>query len=54
VLRLLKRLSEEVLEEMAAKDEAAARIKASFDDFQRKVVPYHRISELAYMNARDL
>jgi len=54
VLRLLKRLSDEVLTEMAANDQAAAKIKASFDDFQRKVVPYHRISELAYMNAREL
>jgi TRAP-type mannitol/chloroaromatic compound transport system substrate-binding protein len=54
VLRLLRQLSEEVLEEMAAADESAAKIKASFDAFQRIVVPYHRISELAYMNAREL
>jgi TRAP-type mannitol/chloroaromatic compound transport system substrate-binding protein len=54
VLRLLRQLSEEVLSEMAAADESAAKIKASFDEFQRLVVPYHRISELAYMNAREL
>jgi TRAP-type mannitol/chloroaromatic compound transport system substrate-binding protein len=54
VLRLLKQLSADVLGEMAAEDESAAKIKASFDEFQRKVIPYHRISELAYMNAREL
>ena len=54
VLRLLKDLSEEVIGEMAANDEWAARIKASFDAFQSMAVPYHEISELAYMNARKL
>ena len=54
VLRLLKSLSEEVLEEMAANDEWAGRIKASFDEFQRIAVPHHEITELAYMNARQL
>jgi TRAP-type mannitol/chloroaromatic compound transport system substrate-binding protein len=54
VLRLLKKLSEEVISDMAAKDEWAARIKASFDEFQRIVIPSQRIGELAYMNAREL
>jgi TRAP-type mannitol/chloroaromatic compound transport system substrate-binding protein len=54
VLKLLKQLSKEVIEEMAAKDEMAAKIKASFDEFQRIVVPNHRIGELAYLNAREL
>jgi TRAP-type mannitol/chloroaromatic compound transport system substrate-binding protein len=54
VLRLLKQLSEEVIADMAAKDEWAARIKASFDEFQRIVIPSQRIGELAYMNAREL
>ena len=54
VLRLLKRLSEEVIAELAAKDEWAARIKASFDEFQRISIPNQQISELAYLNARDL
>ena len=54
VLRLLKSLSEEVIEEMAAEGEWAARIKASFDEFQRIVIPHHEITELAYMNARRL
>jgi len=54
VLRLLKAISQQVLEEMAAGDEWAARIKQSFDNFQRIAVPYHEISELAYMKARQL
>lgn len=54
VLRLLKQLSAEVLEEMAARDELTARIKASFDAFQEIAVPNARITELAYLNARDL
>jgi len=54
VLRLLKKLSQEVIEEAAAESEWFARIKASFDDFQRIAVPYHEISELAYLNAREL
>lgn len=54
VLRLLRQHSEEVLEEMAERDEWARRIKDSFDEFQRIAIPYHEISELAYMNARKL
>ena len=54
VLRLLKQLSAEVLDEMAAEDAWSAKIKASFDEFQRVAVPHHEITELAYMNARKL
>jgi len=54
VLRLLKQLSAEVIDELAAEDEWAARIKASFDEFQRISIPSQRISELAYLNAREL
>ena len=54
VLKLLKSLSEEIIGEMAATDEWAARIKTSFDAFQRIAIPHHEITELAYMNARKL
>ena len=54
VLELLRRLSREAMEELSANDEWAARIQASFDDFQRISRPNQRISELAYMNAREL
>ena len=54
VLALLQRLSREAIEELSAKDEWGARIQASFDAFQKISVPNQRISELAYMNAREL
>ena len=54
VLRLLKQLSADVLEEMAVEDEWAARIKASFDEFQALALPNQQISELAAMLAREL
>lgn len=54
VLALLQRLSREAIEELSAKDEWGARIQASFDAFQKISMPNQRISELAYMNAREL
>jgi TRAP-type mannitol/chloroaromatic compound transport system substrate-binding protein len=54
VLKLLRGLSDDVLEEMAANDEWAARIKASVDEFQRLAIANGEITELAYMNARSL
>jgi TRAP-type mannitol/chloroaromatic compound transport system substrate-binding protein len=54
VLRLLRQLSDEILEEMAADDEWAARIKASVDEFQRLAIANGDITELAYMKARQL
>ena len=54
VLVLLRDLSEEVIEELAGNDEWAARIKVSFDKFQRLSIPYQQISELAALQAREL
>jgi TRAP-type mannitol/chloroaromatic compound transport system substrate-binding protein len=54
VLRLLKGISDEVVDELAAADEWAARIKASFDEFQALSIPNMRISELAALQAREL
>jgi hypothetical protein len=51
---LLRQLSDEILEEMAADDEWAARIKASVDEFQRLAIANGDITELAYMKARQL
>jgi TRAP-type mannitol/chloroaromatic compound transport system substrate-binding protein len=53
VLDLLQRLSREAMEELAAKDPWAQRILASYDAFQKISEPNQRISELAYMNARE-
>ena len=41
-------------EELVASDEWAARINASYKEFQELSAPNQRISELAYMNAREL
>jgi TRAP-type mannitol/chloroaromatic compound transport system substrate-binding protein len=54
VLRLLKQLSREAIDALSARDEAAARIQASFEAFQKISIPNQRISEHAYMNAREL
>ena len=54
VLKLLRQYSQEALDELSAKDEWAARIQASFNDFQNMAIPYHEISEMAYLNARSL
>lgn len=54
VLRLLHQLSQEAIDELSATDEWAARIQASYDAFQRISIPNQRISEHAYLNAREL
>ncbi len=54
VLELLRRLSSEAIEELAANDEWAARIQTSYMEFQDLSEPNQRISELAYMHARAL
>ena len=54
VLSLLQRLSREAMEELSANDEWAARIMESYDAFQKISEPNQRISELAFMNAREL
>lgn len=54
VLRLLKQLSREAIDALSARDEAAAKIQASFDAFQKISIPNQRIGEHAYLNAREL
>ena len=54
VLELLRRLSREAIEDLVANDAWAARIQASYQEFQDLSAPNQRISELAYMNAREL
>ena len=53
VLAQLKRLSGEVLAEMAAEDPQVAEVYRSLQSFQQNVKQYHRISEQAYLEARD-
>jgi TRAP-type mannitol/chloroaromatic compound transport system substrate-binding protein len=54
VLKLLKTLSQEAIDELSAQDEWAARIQESFAAFQKISIPNQRISELAFLKAREL
>ena len=53
VLEKLKGLSEQALEEVAVADDMSAKVYASFKDYRDKVSAYHKVSEQAYINARD-
>ena len=50
----LHRASDAVLQDLAKEDAFAGRVYASFKEFLDNVTQYHRISEQAYINARDL
>jgi TRAP-type mannitol/chloroaromatic compound transport system substrate-binding protein len=52
VIAELRRLSAEVLEELAAEDELSRRIADSVKAFQQQATAYHGISEEAYYKAR--
>lgn len=54
VLREFKRLSEEVVQEMAATDATTRRVYESFQQFRTGVSAYHRIAEDAFITARNL
>ena len=52
VLGKLKGLSEEVVTELAGKNEAAKKIYQSYDKFRKQVMAWHDISEKIYFNVR--
>ena len=52
VIAELRRLSAEVLEELAADSEISKRIAESVEAFKQQAMTYHGISEEAYYNAR--
>ncbi len=52
VLATLKKLSEEVVLELANKNAAAKKIYQSYDSFRRQVTNWHDISEKIYFNVR--
>jgi TRAP-type mannitol/chloroaromatic compound transport system substrate-binding protein len=52
VLAKLKELSNEVVLELAGKNEAAKKIYASYDSFRKQVTAWHNISEKIYYNIR--
>ena len=53
VLAKLKTISDQVVADMAKENELASRIYQSYADYKTRVINYHRISEQAYINARD-
>ena len=54
VLRRLRQLSEEVVAGLADHDAVAGKVHASYRHFRDQVLPWHDISERAYLNARSL
>ena len=54
VLQKLRKISDEVVAEVAAKDAISKKVYLSFKAFRDKVVPWHETSEQAYLNARTL
>jgi TRAP-type mannitol/chloroaromatic compound transport system substrate-binding protein len=54
VLKKLKDLSDEVVSEVATKDAMSKKVFESFRKFRDQAQAWHNISELAYLNARNL
>jgi TRAP-type mannitol/chloroaromatic compound transport system substrate-binding protein len=52
VLERLRELSDQVVAEVAAKDDLSQRVHASFQAFRDQVVHWSDISARAYLNAR--
>ncbi len=54
VLAALRKVSREVVAELAAKDDFSGKVFASYDRFYQGSLGWSRLSELAYLSARDL
>jgi TRAP-type mannitol/chloroaromatic compound transport system substrate-binding protein len=54
VIRRLRELSQQVLEELAADDEDFGRVYASYSAFQRSAAPWIDISERAFVESRGI
>jgi TRAP-type mannitol/chloroaromatic compound transport system substrate-binding protein len=54
VLVELKRITDEVMEDFIADDEMAQKVYKSYKEFKEQVINYHRISEKAYIDTREL
>jgi len=52
VLSDLRKASEEVLQEVAAKDDLSRRVYESFYNFRKQAIEWHNVSERAYYDAR--
>jgi len=54
VLVELRRITDEVMEDFIADDEMAQKVYKSYKEFKDQVINYHRISEKAYIDTREL
>lgn len=54
VLKELKKVAEEVVAEVGGDEDLAKRIRESYTAFRNQSIEYHKISEVAYYEARDL
>ena len=54
VLIELRKISEDYMQEFIKGDEMATKIYNSYSKYREEVVNYHRISEKAYIEAREL
>ena len=54
VLAHLKQINAQILRETAAKDPQFNHIYEAFREFESQVIPYHRISEEAYYQTREI
>ena len=54
VLKRLRELSDQVVAEIAEKDPLSKKVYESYIKFRKQAIAYHNISELAYLNARNL
>ncbi len=54
VLKKLAQLSDEVVKEVAAKDKHAQKTYRSFMAFREQVMAWHKVSEQAFLRAREL
>ena len=54
VLIKLRQLSDELVSEQVKDDPAGQRVRDSFTHFRQQVSQWHQVSELAYMQARNL
>ena len=54
VLDELRRITDEVMEDFIADDEMAQKVYKSYKEFKEQVINYHRISEKAYIDTREL
>ncbi len=50
----LKKITEEVMEDFIKDDPMAQRVYKSYTEFKEQVINYHRISEKAYIDTREL